>query len=87
MGIPTRYACYKKEMLSWICEKMVTQESILRAGRFSASSSTVVGKTAPQLTTTRAFQARTVHPPLGTTRRTTHIHRTCLARMRGGAKS
>jgi hypothetical protein len=27
MGSPARYACYEKEMLGWIREKMVIQES------------------------------------------------------------
>jgi hypothetical protein len=27
MGSPARYACYEKEMLGWIREKMATQES------------------------------------------------------------
>jgi len=26
MGSPTHYACYRKEMLGWIREKMATQE-------------------------------------------------------------
>ncbi len=40
MGSPARYACCNKEMLGWICEKMVTQELTPIGGRFSASSST-----------------------------------------------
>jgi len=43
MGSPARYACYRKEMLGWIREKIATQESTLRGGNFSASSSIVVG--------------------------------------------
>jgi hypothetical protein len=40
MGSPTRYACCEKEMLGWIREKMVIQESAPGGGRFSTSSST-----------------------------------------------
>jgi hypothetical protein len=35
-----------KEMLGWIHEKMVSQESTPRGGRFSASGLTVVGNIA-----------------------------------------
>jgi hypothetical protein len=44
-------------------------------------------ETAPQHATTYAFRARIVQPSLGTNPRTTHIHLTCLARVRGWAKS
>ncbi len=37
-----RYACYRKEMLGWICESHYLK-IILRSGRFFASSITVVG--------------------------------------------
>jgi hypothetical protein len=43
MGSPVRYACYGKEMLGWICEKMTTQESTLGGGKFSTSGSTIAG--------------------------------------------
>jgi len=43
MGSPAHYACYRKEMLGWIREKMATQESALRGGRFFASGSIVIG--------------------------------------------
>jgi hypothetical protein len=43
MGSPTRYACCRKEMLGWICEKMATQESAPRGGKFSTYDSTVIG--------------------------------------------
>jgi hypothetical protein len=43
MGSPAHYAYYEKEMLGWIREKMATQESMLRGGRFSASGSIVIG--------------------------------------------
>jgi hypothetical protein len=46
MGSPTRYACGRKEMLGWVREKMVIQESALGGGRFSASGSTIVGNDA-----------------------------------------
>ncbi len=42
MGSPARYACCGKEMLGWIREKMATQESIPKSGRFFAFGSTVV---------------------------------------------
>jgi hypothetical protein len=35
MGSPTRYACYMKKMMGWICEKMAIQESAQGGGRFS----------------------------------------------------
>jgi hypothetical protein len=41
MGSPTRYACYGKEMLGWIHEKMAIPESTSRGGKFSASGSTI----------------------------------------------
>jgi hypothetical protein len=44
-------------------------------------------ETAPQLATTDALQARTVQLPLETAPGTTHIHLTCLVRMRGRVKS
>jgi hypothetical protein len=40
-------------------------------------------KTTPQFATTHALQARTAQPPLGMVPRTTHIHSTCLTRVRG----
>jgi hypothetical protein len=43
MGNP---ACYGKEMLNWICEKLATQKSALGGGRFYASDSTIVGNDA-----------------------------------------
>jgi hypothetical protein len=43
MGSLAHYACYEKEMLGWIHEKMATQESAPGGGRFSASDSIVVG--------------------------------------------
>ncbi len=43
MGSPARYACYRKEMLGWIREKLATQESAPRSDRFSAFDSTVAG--------------------------------------------
>jgi hypothetical protein len=43
MGSPTRYACYEKEMLGSICEKMATQELTPRGGMFFASSPIAVG--------------------------------------------
>jgi hypothetical protein len=43
MGSPTRYACYGKEMLGWIREKMVIQKSTLGGGRFFASGPTAIG--------------------------------------------
>jgi hypothetical protein len=43
MGSPTRYACYGKEMLGWIYEKMATHESALGGGKYSAFGSTVIG--------------------------------------------
>jgi hypothetical protein len=41
MGSPACYACYRKEMLGWIHEKMAIQESTPGGGRFFASSSTI----------------------------------------------
>ncbi len=41
MGSPTHYACYRKKMLGWICEKMATRESVPRGDRFFAFSSTI----------------------------------------------
>jgi len=35
MGSPTHYACYRKEMLGWIHEKMATQELAPKGGEFS----------------------------------------------------
>jgi hypothetical protein len=46
MGSPTRYACYEKKMLSWICEKMDTQELTPEGGRFFAYGSIVAGNSA-----------------------------------------
>ncbi len=43
MGSPARYACYEKEMLGWIREKMVTPKSAPKGGKFSASDSTTAG--------------------------------------------
>jgi hypothetical protein len=43
MGSLARYACYKKEMLGWVREKMVTPELAPKGGRFSACGSTTVG--------------------------------------------
>jgi hypothetical protein len=42
MGSPTHYACCGKKMLSWICEKMATQELAPGGGRFSTSDLTVI---------------------------------------------
>jgi hypothetical protein len=42
MGSPAHYACCEKEMLGWIREKMVIQESAQGGGRFSAPDSIVV---------------------------------------------
>jgi hypothetical protein len=42
MGSPVHYACYGKEMLGWIHEKMATQESTPRGGKLSASNSIVI---------------------------------------------
>ncbi len=42
MGSPTHYACCKKKMLGYICEKMATQESAQGGGWFSAPDSIVV---------------------------------------------
>jgi len=39
MGSPTHYACYKKEMIGWIREKMAIQESAPKGGRFFAFNS------------------------------------------------
>ncbi len=39
MGSSTRYACCGKEMLGWIREKIVIQESTPRGGRIFASGS------------------------------------------------
>ncbi len=39
MGSLARYACCRKEMLGWICEKMATPESAPRGGKFFASGS------------------------------------------------
>jgi hypothetical protein len=43
MGNLARYACCGKEMLSWIREKMATQELALGGGKFFAFGSTIVG--------------------------------------------
>jgi len=43
MGSPTHYAYCGKEMLGWIREKLTPQTSAPGGGRFSASSSTIVG--------------------------------------------
>jgi hypothetical protein len=43
MGSPIHYACGRKKMLGWIREKMVTQKSTLRGGRFFTSDPTAVG--------------------------------------------
>ncbi len=39
MGSRVRYACYGKEMLGWIREKMATPKSAPGSGRFSAFGS------------------------------------------------
>jgi hypothetical protein len=39
MGSLAYYAYYRKEMLGWICGKMVILESALKGGRFSAFGS------------------------------------------------
>jgi len=41
MGSPARYACYGKEMLGWIREKMATQELALGGGNFASGSTAV----------------------------------------------
>jgi hypothetical protein len=41
-GQVLNYACCRKNMLGWICEKMATQELALGGGKFSTSDSTVV---------------------------------------------
>ncbi len=41
MGSPTHYACYDKEMLGQIREKMAIQELAPGGGKFSASDSIV----------------------------------------------
>jgi len=46
MGSLARYACYGKEMLGRIHEKMATLESARRGGRFSSSGSTIAGNSA-----------------------------------------
>ncbi len=46
MGNLARYAYFGKEMLGWIREKMVTKESTLGGGRFSAFDSIVFGNSA-----------------------------------------
>jgi len=43
MGSPTCYACCKKEMMGWICEKMATPKPAPRGGRFSAFDSITAG--------------------------------------------
>jgi hypothetical protein len=43
MGSPVRYVYFGKEMLGWIHEKMIIQESAQRGGRFFASGSIVTG--------------------------------------------
>jgi hypothetical protein len=42
MGSLVHYACYEKEMLGWIREKMAIQESAQGGGSFSAPDSIVV---------------------------------------------
>jgi len=46
MGSLVRYACYGKEMLGRIREKMATPKSAPGGGRFSTSGSTIVGNDA-----------------------------------------
>jgi hypothetical protein len=46
MGSLAHYACYEKEMLGWIHEKMATPESALGGGMFFTSSLTVVQNSA-----------------------------------------
>jgi len=46
MGSLAHYACYGKEMLCQIHEKMITPESAPRGGKFSSSGSTIVGNNA-----------------------------------------
>jgi hypothetical protein len=46
MGSLACYVCCRKEMLGWICEKMVTQELAPRGDKFFASNPTVVGNMA-----------------------------------------
>jgi len=41
MGSLAHYACCGKEMLGWIREKMATQESTPRGGRFFPFDSTI----------------------------------------------
>jgi hypothetical protein len=43
MGSPARYACYGKEMLGWIHEKMATPESAPKGDKLSASGSITAG--------------------------------------------
>jgi hypothetical protein len=43
MGSLVRYACCEKEMMGSIREKMATQESAPRGGKFSAFGSTTAG--------------------------------------------
>jgi hypothetical protein len=42
MGSPVHYSYCGKEMLGWIREKMATQESVRRSGKFFAPDSIVV---------------------------------------------
>jgi hypothetical protein len=86
MKSPTHYACCGKKMLGWIDEKMATPESAQEVANFLSLVQPLLEK-APQLATTRALHAMIAQLPLGIIPGTTHIHLTCLARVKGWAKS
>jgi hypothetical protein len=86
MRSPTRYACYKKEMLGWIREKMATQESTLGGGRFFTSGQSPL-EMAPLLASICALHVGTAQLPLGTVSGTTHIHLTRLTGVKGWVES
>jgi hypothetical protein len=46
MGSPAHYAYWGKEILGLIREKMATQESVPRSGKFFAFGSIVIGNSA-----------------------------------------
>jgi hypothetical protein len=75
-----------KKCWAGFVKKMATQESALGGGRFLPLVQSSL-KTAPQLATTRAFQAGTTQSPLGMVPGTTHIHPTHLAGVKGWVES
>ncbi len=79
--LATRKKCWAKSVKKWLLKNQPQEvASFLPPVQLSL-------ETTPKLTTTRAFQSRTIQLLLGTTFGTTHIHLTHLTKVRGWAES